>query len=114
EIAGRHGVRKIIKSKSMVSEESSLDHAIEDAGLTLAETDLGEYTLHINTYEPPSHIIGPALHKSREEVAELFHKRHGKPRKEGIDELCLEAREELRTHYLTADMGISGGNFFVA
>ncbi|HEX2390496.1 MAG TPA: LUD domain-containing protein, partial [Casimicrobiaceae bacterium] len=58
--------------------------------------------------------IGPALHKSREEVADLFHKRHGKPRKEGIDELCLEAREELRTHYLTADMGISGGNFFVA
>ena len=114
EIAERHAVRKIIKSKSMVSEESSLDHAIEAAGLTVVETDLGEYILQINNYEPPSHIIGPALHKSREEVAELFHKRHGKPRKEGIDELCLEAREELRTHYLTADMGISGGNFFVA
>jgi L-lactate dehydrogenase complex protein LldF len=107
-------VRKIIKSKSMVSEESALDHAIEAAGLTVVETDLGEYILQINNYEPPSHIIGPALHKSREEVAELFHKRHGKPKKEGIDELCLEAREELRTHYLTADMGISGGNFFVA
>ena len=114
EIARRHGVRKIIKSKSMVSEESALDHAIEGAGLTVVETDLGEYILQINNYEPPSHIIGPALHKSRDEVAELFHKRHGKPRKEGIDELCLEAREELRTHYLTADMGISGGNFFVA
>ena len=114
EIARRHDVRKIIKSKSMVSEESALDHAIEAAGLTVIETDLGEYILQINNYEPPSHIIGPALHKSREEVAELFHKRHGKPRKEGIDELCLEAREELRTHYLTADMGISGGNFFVA
>jgi L-lactate dehydrogenase complex protein LldF len=113
-IARRHGVRKIIKSKSMVSEESSLDHAIEAAGLTVVETDLGEYILQINNYEPPSHIIGPALHKSREEVAELFHKRHGKPKKEGIDELCLEAREELRTHYLTADMGITGGNFFVA
>ena len=114
EIARRHDVRKIIKSKSMVSEESALDHAIEAAGLTVIETDLGEYILQINNYEPPSHIIGPALHKSREEVAELFHKRHGKPRKEGIDELCLEAREELRPHYLTADMGISGGNFFVA
>ena len=114
EIADRHAVRKIIKSKSMVSEESSLDHAIEAAGLTVVETDLGEYILQINNYEPPSHIIGPALHKSREEVAELFHKRHGKPRKEGIAELCLEAREELRTHYLTADMGISGGNFLVA
>jgi L-lactate dehydrogenase complex protein LldF len=114
EIARRHDVRKIIKSKSMVSEESALDHAIEAAGLTVVETDLGEYILQINNYEPPSHIIGPALHKSREEVTELFHKRHGKPRKEGIEELCLEAREELRAHYLTADMGISGGNFFVA
>jgi len=114
EIAQRHDVAKIIKSKSMVSEESGLDHAIEAAGLTVVETDLGEYILQLNDYEPPSHIIGPALHKSREEVADLFHKRHGKPRKEGIDELCLEAREELRTHYLTADMGISGGNFFVA
>jgi L-lactate dehydrogenase complex protein LldF len=114
EIARRHDVRKIIKSKSMVSEESALDHAIEAAGLTVVETDLGEYILQINNYEPPSHIIGPALHKSREEVADLFHQRHGTPRKDAIEELCLEARQVLRTHYLTADMGISGGNFFVA
>ena len=114
EIARRHGVRKIIKSKSMVSEESALDHAIEAAGLTVVETDLGEYILQINDYEPPSHLIGPALHKSREEVSALFEKRHGTPRKESIDELCLEARGVLREHYLTADMGISGGNFFVA
>ena len=114
EIAQRHGVRKIIKSKSMVSEESSLDHAIEAAGMTVVETDLGEYILQINDYEPPSHIIGPALHKSKEEVAELFSRKHGTPRKDGIEELCLEARAVLRDHYLTADMGISGGNFFVA
>ena len=56
----------------MVSEESALDHAIEAAGLKVVETDLGEYILQINDYEPPSHIIGPALHKSKEEVAELF------------------------------------------
>jgi L-lactate dehydrogenase complex protein LldF len=114
EIAARHAVQKIIKSKSMVSEESSLDHAIEAAGLTVVETDLGEYILQINDYEPPSHLIGPALHKSKEEVAQLFHKKHGTPVKSGIDELCLEARGVLRGHYLTADMGISGGNFFVA
>ncbi len=114
EIAAKHAVKKIIKSKSMVSEESALDHAIEAAGLTVVETDLGEYILQINDYEPPSHLIGPALHKSKEEVAELFHKKHGTPRKTGIDELCLEARGVLRSHYLTADMGISGGNFFVA
>jgi len=114
EIAAKHAVQKIIKSKSMVSEESALDHAIEAAGLTVVETDLGEYILQINDYEPPSHLIGPALHKSKEEVAELFHRKHGTPLKSGIAELCLEARGVLRTHYLTADMGISGGNFFVA
>jgi L-lactate dehydrogenase complex protein LldF len=114
EIARRHGVRKIIKSKSMVSEESALDHAIEAAGMQVVETDLGEYILQINDYEPPSHIIGPALHKSKEEVSTLFERTHGTPRKEGIEDLCLEARHVLREHYLTADMGISGGNFFVA
>ena len=114
EIAAKHDVKKIIKSKSMVSEESALDHAIEAAGLTVVETDLGEYILQINDYEPPSHIIGPALHKSKDEVADLFAKKHGTPRKTVIEELCFEARQTLRRHYLTADMGISGGNFLVA
>ncbi|MFO1305181.1 MAG: LutB/LldF family L-lactate oxidation iron-sulfur protein [Burkholderiales bacterium] len=114
DIATSHGVRKIIKSKSMVSEESGLDHAIEGAGMTVVETDLGEYILQINDYEAPSHIIGPALHKSKDEVAELFSRKHGTPRKDVIEDLCLEARGVLREHYLTADMGISGGNFFVA
>jgi L-lactate dehydrogenase complex protein LldF len=114
DIAARHGVRKIIKSKSMVSEESALNRAIEAAGLQVVETDLGEYILQINDYEPPSHIIGPALHKSKEEVSDLFARVHGTALKTGIGELCLEARKVLRTHYLSADMGISGGNFFVA
>src|SRR6476659_6894550 len=110
ETAKRHGVAKIIKSKSMVSEESALDHAIEAAGLTVVETDLGEYILQINDYEPPSHIIGPALHKSKDEVAALFHAKHGTAKKDDIQDLVLEARGVLREHYLTADMGISGGN----
>jgi L-lactate dehydrogenase complex protein LldF len=114
EIARRHAVKKIVKSKSMVSEESGLDHAIEAAGLRVVETDLGEYILQINDYEPPSHIVGPALHKSKDEVADLFQRTHGTPRKTVIEELCLEARGVLRQHYLTADMGISGGNFFIA
>src|SRR5216110_2431526 len=114
DIARRHGARKIIKSKSMVSEESELDRAIEAAGLTVIETDLGEYILQINDYEPPSHIIGPALHKSKEEVAALFSKTHKTPWNDEIQALCLEARSVLRQHYLSADMGITGGNFFVA
>src|SRR5256714_4739089 len=109
EIAATHAVKKIIKSKSMVSEESALDHAIEAAGLTVVETDLGEYILQINNYEPPSHIIGPALHKSKEEVATLFSKTHKTPWKDEIQALCLEARTVLRQHYLSADMGITGG-----
>ena len=113
-IAARHSARKIIKSKSMVSEESALDHAIEAAGLTVVETDLGEYILQINDYEPPSHIVGPALHKSKEEVSRLFAHKHGTAKKTDIGELCREARLVLRQHYLSADMGISGGNFFVA
>jgi len=98
----------------MVSEESALDHALESTGLTVVETDLGEYILQINDYEPPSHIIGPALHKNKAEVAELFAAKHGTSRKSEISDLCLEARKVLRSHYLSADMGISGGNFFVA
>jgi len=113
-ILSDRGAKRIVKGKSMVSEESALDLAIEGAGLEVVETDLGEYILQINGYEPPSHLVGPALHKSKEEVAELFHKAHGTPLKSGIEELCLEARGVLRQHYLTADMGISGGNFFVA
>ena len=82
-IAARHGAGKIIKSKSMVSEESALDRAIEAAGLEVVETDLGEYILQINDYEPPSHIIGPALHKSKEEVSDLFAKVHGTRAQDG-------------------------------
>src|SRR5262249_14330480 len=114
EIARRHGVQRIIKSKSMVSEESELDRALEKAGLQVVETDLGEYILQINDYEPPSHIIGPALHKSKEEVADLFAAAHHTARKTEINEVCREARGVVRKHYLAADMGISGGNFFVA
>src|SRR5215471_17355541 len=106
DIAARHGVKKIIKSKSMVSEESELDRALEKGGLQVVETDLGEYILQINDYEPPSHIIGPALHKSKEEVADLFATAHHTARKTEINELCREARGVLRKHYLAADMGI--------
>jgi L-lactate dehydrogenase complex protein LldF len=114
EIAARHAVKKIVKVKSMVSEESALDHAIEGAGLQVVETDLGEYILQINDYEAPSHIVGPCLHKNKDEIADLFARVHGTPRKDDAEALCLEARHMLRQHYLTADMCISGGNFFVA
>lgn len=114
DIARQHGVTKIAKSKSMLSEEAGLNAALEAAGVQPVETDLGEYILQINDNEPPSHIIAPVVHKSRDEVADLFARVHGKPRKTDIKEMTREAREELRPHFLSAGMGISGGNFLVA
>ena len=114
EIARRHEVKKVVKSKSMLSEEAKLNQALSAAGIQPVETDLGEYILQINDNEPPSHIIAPAFHKSKEEVASLFEKTHGTAKKTDIEEMAREAREVLREHFLTAEMGISGGNFLIA
>jgi L-lactate dehydrogenase complex protein LldF len=113
EIAREHGVRKAVKSKSMVTEECSLNDALEAAGIEVVETDLGEYILQL-AKEPPSHIVAPVVHKARDEVSDLFASKHHKPRKTSIAELTREAREMLRGHFVTADMGISGANFLVA
>lgn len=113
EIARKHGVRKIIKSKSMLGEETNLNHTLEAAGLDVRETDLGEYIIQ-QSGETPSHIIAPAVHKSREDIAELFAEKHRRPRLTDIAEMTHEAREILRPHFLDADMGISGANFLVA
>jgi len=113
DIARRHGVRKIIKSKSMLGEESGLNQFLEAGGCEVRETDLGEYIIQ-EARETPSHIIAPAVHRTKEQVADLFEARHGRPRKHDIAEMTREAREVLRPHFLTADMGISGANFLVA
>ena len=114
EIARKHEVKKVIKSKSMVSEEMALNSALEAAGITPIETDLGEYILQINDNEPPSHIIAPVIHKDKEEIAELFARVHKKPLLTDIPEMTREAREVLRAHFLSADMGVTGGNFIIA
>ena len=113
EIARQHGVVKAVKSKSMVTEECSLNEALEAAGVEVVETDLGEYILQL-AREPPSHIVAPVVHKTRDEVSDLFREKHRTPRKTGIAELTREARERLRGQFTAADMGISGANFVVA
>ena len=113
DIAERHAVRKAVKSKSMVSEECALDDVLEKAGIEVVETDLGEYILQL-AHEPPSHIVAPVVHKSKDEISDLFEHKHKRPRKTSIPELCREAREILRPHFLSADMGISGANFLIA
>ncbi|MCC6533787.1 MAG: iron-sulfur cluster-binding protein [Burkholderiales bacterium] len=112
-IARDNGVRKAVKSKSMVSEECALNAALEAAGIAVVETDLGEYILQLG-HEPPSHIIAPVIHKTRDQVSDLFAAKHASPRKTDIGELTREARERLRPHFLSADMGITGANFIVA
>jgi L-lactate dehydrogenase complex protein LldF len=111
-IAKAAGAKVIVKGKSMVTEEIALNPALEATGAEVWETDLGEFIVQL-AGEPPSHIIAPAIHKSRAEVAELFAEKlnlHG----QSIPELTLLARRALREKFLSADMGITGVNMAVA
>ncbi|MBH96887.1 MAG: iron-sulfur cluster-binding protein [Rhodospirillaceae bacterium] len=109
--------RRIIKGKSMVSEEIALNYALETAGYDVVETDLGEYIIQL-AGEPPSHIIAPAVHKTRQQITDLFHKHHSrlglKERVTDIPDIVNEARLVLREAFLSADVGITGANFLVA
>ena len=103
----------IAKSKSMVSEEIELNHALEKEGIEVVETDLGEYIVQLRR-ERPSHIITPAAHLRKEQVGELFHEKLGIPYTTDIPTLTATARKVLREVFLTADIGLSGVNFGVA
>jgi L-lactate dehydrogenase complex protein LldF len=103
----------VAKSKSMVSEEINLNHALEAEGIRVVETDLGEYIVQMRN-EKPAHIITPAVHLRRGDVAQLFHEKLGIPYTEDIPTLTRTARKRLREVFLTADIGISGVNFGIA
>ena len=106
--------KTVVKGKSMVSEETELNHYLEEQGIEVIESDLGEYIIQL-AKEPPSHIVAPAIHKNRVEVAELFQNFHPElPYTENIDELTETARIILREKFAKADAGISGVNFAVA
>ncbi|NTW04209.1 MAG: lactate utilization protein, partial [Oscillochloris sp.] len=113
ELAKARNVRTIVKSKSMASEEIHLNQALEEAGLEVVETDLGEYIIQL-AGETPSHIIAPSIHKTREQVSELFNQHLGMPLTDDIPTMTQTARRALRQRFLKADMGISGVNFGVA
>jgi L-lactate dehydrogenase complex protein LldF len=93
----------------MVSEEINLNHAIEAAGHSVVETDLGEYIVQLRG-EKPAHIITPAVHLRRNDVGSLFHEKLGIPYTEDIPTLTNTARQVLREVFLTADVGLSGIN----
>jgi L-lactate dehydrogenase complex protein LldF len=113
DIARRTGARMAVKSKSMATEEIHLNEALAAAGVTPVETDLGEYIIQL-AHERPSHIIAPAIHKTKGQVAELFTRELGRPAEPDPEVLTRIARAELREKFLEADLGITGANFGVA
>lgn len=113
EIARTRAVRRIVKSKSMATEEIHLNGALEAAGLTVTETDMGEWIIQL-AGEMPSHIIAPAIHKTKAQVADLFAAASGGEVPDTIEGMVGLARSLLREAFLIADMGISGVNVAVA
>jgi len=114
DLARRRGARLAIKSKSMVSEEVRLTAALEGAGIETVETDLGEFIVQLRR-EPPYHIVTPAMHLRRAQIAELFRQKLNVPLgAETAEELAGAARAVLREKFLSADMGITGANFLIA
>jgi L-lactate dehydrogenase complex protein LldF len=113
DIARRTGARMAVKSKSMATEEIHLNDALAAAGVTPVETDLGEYIIQL-AHERPSHIIAPAIHKTKGQVAELFARELGREVAADPEVLTRIARAELREKFLDADLGITGANFAVA
>ena len=113
EIVRTRGLKVATKSKSMVSEELGLNHVLEAQGVEVFETDLGEYIIQL-AEETPSHLVAPALHKTRGQVARLFTDQLGVPYSDDIEEMARVARVVLRQKFMDADLGISGANFLVA
>ena len=113
DIIKRHRVKKIVKGKSMVSEEIGLNDWLRFKGVHITETDLGEFIIQLAN-QPPSHIVGPAIHMTKEQIAELFRLKLGAPYMRDPHELTMFARDVLRKRFLEADMGITGVNFAVA
>ncbi|MBD3671786.1 MAG: lactate utilization protein [Gammaproteobacteria bacterium] len=117
DLCRRAGAGSVAKGKSMIGEEIGLNHALEAAGMEAVETDLGEYIIQL-AEEPPSHIIAPALHKTREQIIAMFrehHRSHGYTEPlETVAEIVDEARAILRDKFLKADVGITGANFLIA
>lgn len=112
-ICNEKGCKILVKSKSMVTEEIHLNDFLEKNGIESVETDLGEYIQQLDG-EPPYHIVTPAMHKSKEDVAKLFAEKLGTDPKATPEELTLTARKVLREKYVQAEVGVTGANFIVA
>jgi len=114
EILAARGVRLVVKSKSMLTEECGLNPYLEARGLEVVDTDLGERIVQL-AKEPPSHIVMPAIHRRKESIGELFHEKLGTPAGASDPKLLTEAaRQDLRRKFLGAQAGLTGVNFALA
>ena len=114
QILNAHNAKTVVKGKSMVSEEVAMNHFLEQQGIKVTESDLGEFIIQL-AGETPSHIVMPAVHKNRKEIAQLLHQKFPHiPYTEDVDELTLSARQIMRERFEQADAGITGVNFMVA
>ena len=113
DLALSRGVKTAVKSKSMVTEEIELSHALEKLGIKAWETDLGEYIVQLR-HEPPYHIVTPAMHLNRTQIGDLFRRELEPNLSNDPVELMAAARRKLRQAFFTAEMGVSGANFIVA
>ncbi len=113
QICKEKNTKQVVKAKSMVTEEIHLNDFLEKNGIESVETDLGEYIQQLDG-EPPYHIVTPAMHKSKEDVAKVFHDKLGTEPNLSPPEITKIARKNLREKYITAEVGITGGNFLLA
>ena len=113
DLARRANVKKVIKAKSMVTEEIHLNQALAEAGITAIESDLGEYIIQLNN-EPPSHIIAPMIHHRLEDISAIMQRTLDMPPTFDPDAMCAVARAKLRSEFFSAEMGVSGCNFAIA
>jgi L-lactate dehydrogenase complex protein LldF len=113
KICAEKNCKTLVKSKSMVTEEIHLNDFLEKNGIESVETDLGEYIQQLDG-EPPYHIVTPAMHKSKEDVAKLFAEKLGTDPKATPEELTLTARRILRDKYVQAEVGVTGANFIIS
>jgi len=111
-IIEKNGAKTIVKSKSMTSEEIDFNHVVEHLGATSIETDLGEYIVQL-AGEKPYHIVTPAMHKSKADINELFHKQFGFPLNSSAEAMTMLARKNLRDMFTSADIGVTGANFIL-
>ena len=113
DIIKQHNAKKIVKSKSMTTEEINFNEFCESKGLDVIESDLGELIVQL-AGEKPYHIVTPAMHKSKQEISQLFSDKLGSAESDSAAELTMVARKHLRDKYTSADIGVTGANFLIA